>query len=603
MNFVSGIIKGAKWLAQSMREKETVRVDEFVLEHMLLYHGLIGSSPDNQRQDRDVKADITQAIKDGSRVQLAIGLKLPPLEWVDKLTKIVTELNREQQRALSNLLMPDNSDGNLAPNENPLAHEDWRVRANAAHILAVLKDKEAVPRLGELLYDTTDGGKLTFYHVTSALADLQTANALDFLLKQTNVEEGWLRVDLAGAIARFSYEKVARPLASMLTNETQMKDYMAVAVAKHIPPERWLQESDPAIRNGGLSLVLGLVDAAQGSFKADVAIDNGVLSVLNEILEIALTEESPIAVQTALKLVDWCLKIRTDKAPAEYAWLASFQPNEAVPEEGPLRSMEGQLKTEHVKKAMMKQLTSLIEKKTGQADPQLGAAIQVCGLLPIPESHDLLLPLLKKEFLYRDDAIQSLTVFAQSTAAAPLISLAKEIVRIDERGELSKSKQPVLEEDPAAAKTYWLILKALGTVATKGSAELLVKAWQDYAPDKRAEALSSLIALSETHKELHLSRPIAELLEEGLHDNAPLVKLAALEGVVKLNNVSVLSSVVALINYNENAVSKHAFTAMDALMKGGHGKVVREAIEQKLHAERDSYKRKRLEEFLESMNR
>jgi HEAT repeat protein len=602
VNLVSGIIKGAKWLAQSMREKEPVRVDEFVLEHMLLYHGLVGSTPENQRQIRDVRADISQAVKDGSRVQLAISLKLPPLEWVDKLTKIVLDLNREEQRTLCNLLMPDNRDGSLTSNENPLTHEDWRVRANAAHLLAVLQEKEAVPRLGELLQDTTDGGKLSFYHVAQALAELRTDEGLDLLLKQTNVEEDWLRVDLAGAVSQFPFDKVARPLAEMLTNEMNMKDYMAVAVAKNIPPEKWLQDNnDSTIRNGGLSLVSGLVDAAQGSFTPDIAIDSGVLTVLNEVLEIALTEESPIAVQAALSLVDWCLKIRTAKAPTDYAWLAAFQPNEAVPAESEMRSMEGQLKTEHVKKAMMRQLESLFEKETGSSpgpNPQLRAAIQVCGVLPIPEAHDVLLPWLKKDFLYRDTVIETLTVIAQPSAAAPLMALVREIVRIDERGQMPKSKQPVLEEDPIAAKTYWLILKSLGKVATPESAEFLLAALQDYAPDKRAEALSSLISLSEAKKELHFSRPIAELLDEGLHDNAPLVKLAALDGVVKLDTGSAVNSVVALINYNENAVSKHAFAALDSLKRGGHDKVVREALELKLRSERDSFKRKRLEDFL-----
>jgi len=606
MNFFSGIIKGAKWLAHSLREKEVVRVDEFVLEHMLLYHGLVGSTPENQRQVRDVKADISQAVKDGSRVQLAISLKLPPLEWVDKLTKIVNELNREQQRSLSSLLMPDNPDGSLTPNENPLAHDDWRVRANAAHMLAVLQDKEAVPRLGELLSDTTDGGKLSFYHVVTALADLHTDEALDLLLKQTNLEESWSRVDLSGALAQFPFEKIAGTLAVMLTYETSMKDYMAVAVAKHIPPERWLQEQEPVIRNGGLSLISGLVEAAQGSFKPDVVIENGVLTVKDEVLETALTEESPIAVQTALNLVDWCLKIRKAKAPTDYAWLAAFQPNEAIPAESELLSMEGQLKTEHLKKAMIAKLKSLIEKSAilaNQPEPQLCAAIQVCGLLPIPDAHDLLLSLLKKDFLYRDEVIQSLTFFAKPTAAVPLISLAREMVSIDERGGLSKSKQPVSEENPAAAKTYWLILRALGKIACAESTEFLLNALKDYAPDKRAEALSSLISLSEANKDLPLSRPIAELLDESLHDNAPLMKLAALEGVAKLNAGSALSSVIALINYNENAVSKHAFATMDSLMKGGHGAEVRAAVEQKLQAERDSFKRKRLEDFLKTPSR
>jgi hypothetical protein len=80
--FVSKVVRQFKQLAGSMSsEKPDSLVEDYVLEHFLLYHGLVGSMPENQRQFDDIRADIRKALSERSSVQLCIALKLPPLWW------------------------------------------------------------------------------------------------------------------------------------------------------------------------------------------------------------------------------------------------------------------------------------------------------------------------------------------------------------------------------------------------------------------------------------------------------------------------------------------------------------------------------------------
>lgn len=87
----------AKWLknaANLFNEKPPVKVDEFGLEHFLLYHGLVGSSPENQREFKDVRADIASAVARGNSHNLCINIKLAPLWWEDKLYRILKSSRR-----------------------------------------------------------------------------------------------------------------------------------------------------------------------------------------------------------------------------------------------------------------------------------------------------------------------------------------------------------------------------------------------------------------------------------------------------------------------------------------------------------------------------
>ncbi len=151
-------------------EKSTVSIEDFELEHFLLYHGLIGSSPEGQRTFRDVRADVLAAVKSKSSLQMGITLKLMPLFWEDKLKAIIAEIKDTQKDEILSCLMPDNRDGMLAPNQNPPFAEDWRVRANAATLIAYVGGPNAVEVLTNSLNDTAGSAKSAFCHTVLALA-------------------------------------------------------------------------------------------------------------------------------------------------------------------------------------------------------------------------------------------------------------------------------------------------------------------------------------------------------------------------------------------------------------------------------------------------
>src|SRR5262249_3111817 len=129
----SPLFKFARRIASALKEKPRAALDEYVMEHILLYHGLVGTSPENQRQYRDVRADVIEAIQKNSSVELGIALKLPPLWWEEKLQTILSELEADSRDLAVSTLLPDTGDDELPPAADPLRHDDWRVRANAAN--------------------------------------------------------------------------------------------------------------------------------------------------------------------------------------------------------------------------------------------------------------------------------------------------------------------------------------------------------------------------------------------------------------------------------------------------------------------------------------
>src|SRR6516164_9198128 len=135
------LVKRARQAFLALREKAPVTIDESVLEHMLLYHGLIGSGPENQREFRDVRADIIAAINRQSPITLAIALKLPPLWWEDKLKSIFAELYGETKAVAVRLitqLLTASADQYQDQGISSISKGDWRIRANAAILLALL---------------------------------------------------------------------------------------------------------------------------------------------------------------------------------------------------------------------------------------------------------------------------------------------------------------------------------------------------------------------------------------------------------------------------------------------------------------------------------
>jgi hypothetical protein len=592
--FFGALVKGGRLLFNRMKEKPEVKVDEYALEHMLFYHGLVGSSAENQRDFREVRADIVEAISHRSSVQLAITLRLPPLWWEDKLISILAELPEESRASVTSLLMPDDPTGTLAANANPIKHDDWRVRANAAVILSYLHADQSATILGGVLGDSTAGGKLASCYVAYALGKLRSEAARLELVKYKDAEEPWLRVDIAGSLALSQFSDVAKILAGMLSNEIDMRDYMSVAISKQHRPHLFVRQPDPTLKAGGWLLILGILDATQHTFTDTLVFDTGVHELLTDAVDQAVKERTILPVSAALQLLYWARRYRANTKVdlAETFFLETAQ----LPSDLALATMLEQLKSDEVKATVARQLEALLKEQVPNAE--LFFAIQLAGMLALTDLEKVLLPYLTKDFLLRDTVVEAIGAMHGDKGAESLMEFARSLQDVDHRNSMEKSKQPVAEDDVAASKTYWCILKAMGGIATASSAKFLLAATDDFAPDKRAQALEALTDVLSVQPAITLTRQIDEVLKVALLDSAPMMQLAAVAGVARLNRVHLINEVAQLIDANENAVSKDVFIALRRLSEQGNAAAVDGVLAERLRTTKDAYKRTRIEQFL-----
>ena len=168
---------------------------------------------------------------------------------------------------------------------------------------------------------------------------------------------------------------------------------------------------------------------------------------------------------------------------------------------------------------------------------------------------------------------------------------------------MPKNKQPVLEEHAGQAKTFWRILKALGNIPSTDSLDFLLKATGDFAPDQRAQALSSLVNVLRKNDKLKFHKlkghsGFETVLTAGLHDPSPLVQLVALKGAASLGTGKIIADIVRLIDARENTVSKQAFSTLSELSKEGYSKEVSELIRPRLKGQREQHKKRQIEQLL-----
>src|SRR6202522_4204351 len=100
ISLLNKIIFGAKRIAYQLKEKPKPSLDDHAMEHMVFYHGLTGSSPENEKETKLVRADIKEAISNKSGTALSLALKLSPTIWQDRLQAIVVELSVEQRQII-----------------------------------------------------------------------------------------------------------------------------------------------------------------------------------------------------------------------------------------------------------------------------------------------------------------------------------------------------------------------------------------------------------------------------------------------------------------------------------------------------------------------
>ncbi len=578
------IAKRLRQVAFSFREKPAAKVDDYVLEHFLLYHGLVGTSPENQRSFRDVRQDIFVAIENKSSLQLGIALKVQPLWWEDKLKTIFDEL-KDQSRGIE-VLLPQLDDTTWPNQSDPLGHPEWIVRANAANMLAHLKHAQADERISRALSDTIDNGSAAFCHIAYALGKLGTDQAKEALKELINAEEPWFRVDVAGALAASGREDIYTDLSETLFSNHPLQDYTAVAIARHRKPTQFFNSAHEIVQDGGCSLIVGLLEASKQTFNSDLIRDMQLADLLPTIIKLADEAPNPIRIRTAILLANWI------KAESQLSGRS-----ESAKE---LSNIFDQFNSPETAELLRRHLNPSTSQTKSWSECNQRQAIQLLGELRMQSAFPDLLNMLEKGIGPLETVIQSLEDIGDVAAAKPLVTLANRLVEVENRTNKPTSKQPVAEEHEAEAKSYWQILKALGNLPAPVSMTLLVTATRDFAPDKREQALASLTSAFKKNPQLIRKTEISELLKKGLSDQSAGVRVVALNGVAQLDCIELLDSVLDLFDAREISVAKQTKQTLSSLWQQGHKKKIESELQAKLKKEPDEFKRKKILEFISS---
>jgi HEAT repeat protein len=578
------IAKRLRQVAFSFREKPPAKVDDYVLEHFLLYHGLVGTSPENQRSFRDVRQDIFSALESKSSLQLCIALKVQPLWWDDKLKTIFDQF-KDKARA-AEVLLPQLDDTTWPNRSDPLGHPEWVVRANAANMLAHLKHAQADDRMSRALRDTIDNGSAAFCHIAYALGKLGTDQAKEVLKEFINADEPWFRVDVAGALAATGREDVYTDLSEALFSNHPLQDYTAVAIARHRKPTQFFNSAHEIVQDGGCSLVVGLLQASKQTFNSDLINDMQLTDLLPTISQLAHEAPNPIRIRTAILLSSW---IKAENQLSGRSELA----NE-------MSSISDQFNSPETGELLRRHLNPSTSEIKSWSECNQRQAIQLLGELRMESAFPDLLNMLEKGIGPLETVIQSLEDLGDVAAAKPLVTLANRLVDVQSRTNKPISKQPVAEEYEAEAKSYWQILKALGNLPAKESMTLLANATNDFAPDKREQALASLTSAFEKNSQLMPKKEVSELLKKGLSDQSAGVRVVALNGVEQLDCIELIDLVLDLFDAREISVAKQTKQTLSRLWEQGHGKKIESELQARLKKEPDEFKRKKILEFISS---
>lgn len=531
-------------MAALFREKPSVQIDEIELEHLMFYHGLIGTSPQDQPSFKDIKLDLTLAIRAKSPLQMAIALKLSPLYFEDKLTSYFADLDAAEKEAALITLLPNTDNSPWPNNHDPLGHEDWRVRSNAALILSSLGHEAAIERIIDALNDTANNGKPSFFHFTRALAKLGGERARKALIAHINNREQWFQIDVAAALAHWPLAMVAQPLTQIVLASDIFADYLAVSVSCHHPPLALLENESEAIQDIGCQIVIGLIEAGKQTFANDPLLNVRLSECLDRAYDLALHRRNPRSVRAALTLAKW---------------LGKSEQIEVIRNNDEITATLSKI---------IRSVNSLGTQPTAIQSNEIKHAIKLCGAFKLSQLVPDLLALAANGDQWQDEIIQALADIGDSTAATELVKLAYKLVNIEDRIVRAKSKQSVEEENPQAAKTYWLILKALGSMPSPAAEEFLCRAVHDFAPDKRQEALISLGRLAPLMAAEQKSK-LKKIVQEALADSAAPVQVAALQLVPDLNGASFPATVLALSRSKEPSINRQAFATFATLLRNG----------------------------------
>jgi HEAT repeat protein len=612
----------AKWLrkASSMfAEKPKVKADDFGMEHFLLYHGLAGSSPENQREYKDVRADILSAISRGNSQNLCINLKLAPLWWEEKLRRIFDEAKSTSLEQTLKCLLPERS-GDMSELD-PLSHPDWRVRANAALVLSYLGVHQAQERLIESLDATAGSAAIAstasaygssgdpdpspaFCHIARALAGFRTGLARQALAKHLLHIEPWIRVDAVSALSNWPMEEIRSDLLVAFGQYHPFTDYASVALSRLHSPFGLLKSGADDLADLAATVLLGDFEGAQGPFSANAEMlpEVSVHQCLSLLLSAAEKHPSPAKLRALAALTTW-LSANYHEFRLEHEGYP--EPEATAQATSQMRALVEKLDIKKELHRAFDDAFALSKTNTSKTntpaniDSKARHAIKLAGEQKISAAVPVLLELLSSQPLYRDDIVEALGAIEDPQSQTILIEMARKLVDIEKRTDAVFSANPIVEDDAAAAKTYWFILRALGHLPGDKSLAFLLDAVKDEASDKREEALNSLTSLH--HKASNLARmsEVKEAVSRALSDPSAQVRVRAAEAAVELGDASLVAPLAKLINAQEMSVSRAAFNALEQLAAKGHKQEIAAALGEAKQGQTNSIKVKRIDEFIQ----
>jgi len=589
LTLLQRIVKRFNQTFSHFREKSTVEIEDFELEHFLLYHGLIGSSPEGQRSFRDVRADFLAAVKSRSSLQMGITLKLMPLFWEDKLKSIAGEIKDSQKDALIHCLMPDNSDEMLAPNQNPPFSEDWRVRANAATLIAYVGDSRAVNVLADSLRDTAHSAKSAFCHTVLALAELKTPPAISAIEEFAFADEPWFRVDCVNAISRWPFAQVAEILSETLTSVNNLSDYSAVAAARNHKPAVFLKDDRKVVQDGGMAMLLALCAPDHKAFPPEQLMAFDLASCFESALKLNNENHSALRLRATLNLIDW---IEVNRLRIDVGDRSSL-------DQKTLGDTKKSLLSDENKQRMSEKFASHTWQKDHSAaikDLEGACLIQLIGVFKDESQLHKLEELASKEdSIYANAAIEAIGKIGIASSSEKLVEIGKRLVNQANRATKALSAQPVVEDEPMQSLTYWHILTALGNLKSDQSFDYLAAAVQDHAPDKRQKALCSIVSVA---KGLNLTTEketlVRTMLLQAFKDPSTLVRQTAIESAAVFNDPSLIEDVAAMTIAKESSLWKEAQRSLKALAQQGHKDRVLAEVNKRLAATSDQTRKDRL---------
>lgn len=582
---LSALAKRVKKIRSGLREKPSFKVDEFELEHFLLYNGLVGTSPEDQPSYKEVRNDIVQAVNDNSPEHLAIALKLHPLWWEDRLEKIFGEIAAINRKGLVYCLLAERPPNDITGDTTPLSHSDWRVRSNAARMLAFLAEDTAVPKLCRVLLEAEGEQKSSYCHIAQALGRFGGNAAREALCSGLSDKEPWIRVDAVSALAFWPLEDVSEPVLAALLAECILDDYMAVVFARRHSLEDLSSIQTANGAEGFAQLLLAIFKGLDGPFHSEHHLAEQLAALQPRVNELARKNPSPRLLQAAI-----LLNSRLENKEARRASKENYSE---------IRDLSHKDHYESVR-------LCLAEAKLEEAADigQYKSALALASRFRLSELAPALVPHLRPGFSALPELLCSIGQLGEISAAEPIAELLKNTLDLQKRNKGVFSAHPVIEDDKAGSDIYWFALKALGSLPHESSLQVLKLAVQDHAPDKREQALLSLQQILLVH-ELQESHPLEDLkslLKERIDDPAVGVQTASLKGIAQHNFAEMIPLVLKSLQSKETAVHKAAFATLLSLADNGQANSVKQALSEALVKEMDRAKKARLERVLQEIS-